>query len=320
MRTELLLALVLLVGGCPPPLAVGGLETLPEFSAAQRERAWEHAPDLSAEAELALERASRAPNTAAREEWRMSARLLLEAAVAEATRVEEVEALRRARVETVDLEAAAATDDAARVAMLAEARDARAARVALDSAQRALRYAAEYEARHSRRTRGVEPRERASAVAILRERAELFVLAARAMGLEPAELGDAEAALAELEAAPDARELHAALAAEEAGLAALGEARRRREVDAAMIQSLSAEAETRGLNLELEEGGAHLRGELSRARLSALLAAFPHGPVVIFGGAAQRRALRRSLAEELSARLEEREAPELEILLPAYGP
>lgn len=315
-RTELI-ALGVLLCACGSSAGAGGLETLTEFDAAQRERAWEGAPDLMAEAEWAIERAGRSEDTEAADEWRMTSRLLVEAAVAEATRVEEASALHAARAEIAELETQIARHERSRNELLAEARDARAAGVAIDSARRSLHYAAAYEARRPRRARGVDARERDEAIAILRERAEIFALASRTMGASAEELGPIEAALAPLEGQDPLRR---ALAAEELGLALLGEMRRRREVSDAMLESLAREAATRGLELAIEEGGARLGGDLRAGRVGALLDAFPHGNVVIFGAARERARLRGELGEARSRRLEERDGPALELLLPAYGP
>ncbi|HEY8431263.1 MAG TPA: hypothetical protein VIL20_22945 [Sandaracinaceae bacterium] len=289
----------------------------------------EDAPDLVAAVEEALADAEveeRAGRRDAAADHLTRARLLLDAAQAEAARIADERERRRVEARVAELLERARRDESAREAIGRELSRMAAVRAAREEALRALEQAAQDEARPRRRARVSleEVQDLRRAASVLRARARLSAAAARALGAPEETLRAVEEALAASEAprlAPLAA-LEAADRARAEAQRALGEARRRMdapEPDAARALAEAARAEgfevvalPEGIAVEVDglfRGRAVARGaHASIERLAALAAAHPHGTIEVQaqagpgrGGealAAQRaEALRRALVE-----------------------
>lgn len=258
----------------------------------------ERAPDVVAEVEEALsaaEAAERAGDRDAAADHVTRARLLLDAAQAEAARIADEEERRRVEARVAEASERARRDEEAREALAIELRRAAAARAAREEAEQALALSERDEARPGRRVRVSleEAQDLRRAAAALRARARLTVAAAQALGAPAEALTAVEAALqASEQARTDAvAALAAADRAHAEALRALGAARRSAEGPAPDApRALSEAAQAAGFEvvslpegLALEADGL-FAGAAARARverLATLLAAHPHGPVQV---------------------------------------
>lgn len=341
-----LLAGALATTGCGAPGPHRHLDPL--FESERARKAAELAPDLVAAARNAREDAARAHregDDAAAADHATRARLLLDAAFAEAERItlsrkrQQVEAKARRVTE------AAVHDERVRMAVVHAVERELAARVAEEQAARAFEVAADVETRRARARGDEAQRTHRRAAEALAERAKLVLATARALGA-PAEQVDAlEERLGELEPAGAPTEaVREADALLREARAVLGRARETGDGPTAdEVASLLAEAKEAGLEPVRLERGLALGGELVSARgrpngalltqLAGLLAAHPFGPARIETGtsggrAAERRAERRGRAVKQA--LVERDVSEdrlevatvdgegVAVLLPAY--
>ncbi|MEZ4339394.1 MAG: hypothetical protein R3B82_22455 [Sandaracinaceae bacterium] len=341
MRRALWLG-VLLATACGPGAPHASAPLRAQLGAAESASAREHAPDLVARVESALDEADaaeRAGQEAAAADHATQARLLLEAALAEAARLDDETERANIEAQIATLLTQARRDEEAREALdRALARDA-AATAAREEALAALALAESDEARPLRRRRLSleEAADLRRAAAALRARARLAIAGAEALGVDAAALAPAVEALGQSEGAtgdPVAALAHADTAQREA-LRALGAARAASEGPGpAAAAELAEAARAEGFDVvSLPEGTAVEVGGLFAgaaptlarsasarvARLAALVAAHPHGPIQVQAQVAQvghaadalagRRAeaLRRALvdagadAERLSA-------------------
>ena len=258
------------------------------------------------------------------------ARLLLEAAQAEAARVVDVEARREIEEELANLLERTRRDERARAAIGAELTRLASARAAREEVLRALGEAAEDEGRRPRRGR-VSLEETADlrrGAAALRGRARLVLGAARSLGASEEAIAPAVDALQRSEqASHDPLEaLGAADDAHRAALRALGAARAAADgpgPDGAAALAEAARAEGFEV-ITLPEGTAVVseavfRGASTRPdaaltqRLAAIATAHPHGPIQIQAWVRQRGAagerLSQRRAEALRGALEHAGVP-----------
>lgn len=315
-RVALIAALLVGCGGGPRPSQPLRTRLAAEESAAARERA----PELAAQVEAALDdadAAAAAGSPEAADDHLTRARLLLEAAQAEAARIDDERARRAVEEEVARIRDRARRDERARAALEAESARLAASRSAREEQLAALRMAEEDEARGGRRAR-VSMEETADlrrAAAALRERARLMLGAAIALGATEEETAEATAAIAASEEArTDA--LVALREADRAGhlaLEALGAARSRTEgppegagrslVEAATAEGFTPVALPEGAAVEVDglfAGAGVVRGRVER--VAAFVRAHPHGPVQVqaqvtqAGAAGERLAARRAEA------------------------
>ncbi|MCB9595782.1 MAG: hypothetical protein H6719_23875 [Sandaracinaceae bacterium] len=317
---RLALALALLVGGCGPgaPRATASLRErlTSDEAAAARERA----PDLIARVEHAMDRADaaeRAGDEAGAADHTTEARLFLEAALAEAARVEDEDERANLEQQVATLLARARRDEEARETIDRGLARADAAAAARAEALAALALAETDEARPARRAR-VSLEQAADlrhAAAALRARARLTLAAARALGADEAALADSNAALAASEAAtgdPQAalaaadRAHHAALralGAQRAGLDGPGPDGAASLAEAAAAEGFEVVPLPEGTGVEVDDVFAGAATAVSRAattrveRLATLVAAYPHGPVQVQAQVAQQGHAGDALAE-----------------------
>jgi hypothetical protein len=262
----------------------------------------EHAPDLIAQVETAIEDADNAESAGdedAAADHATRARLLLDAALAEAVRVSDEADRSRAQERTSALLARARRDERASEEITAELARLASARTAREEAARALAQAELDEAQPRRRTRVSmeEGGDLVRAAAALRARARVLASAAQALGATEEALRPANDALAAADAAPrdPLALIQTADRAHHAALRALGQARRAAEgpgEDGAAVLAEAARAEgfeplavQEGLAVEVDRvlsatGVARTAENLIR-RIAALIAAHPHGPVQI---------------------------------------
>lgn len=288
------------------------------------EAARERAPDLIAQVESALDEADaaeRAGDELAAADHATRARLYLEAARAEAARVDD-DTARAALERTIgEVLEQARRDEAAREEISRELSRLAAVRTANEEARAALEAAAEDEARPGRRQRVSleETSDVRRAGAALRARARLAIGAARALGATDEALEEAtDAVTASEEAEEPLAALRAADRAHRAALAALGDVRRTFDgpgrdgpgvlAEAAQSEGFDVEALPEGVAVEASRlfGGRSTR--LARSartrieRLARLIAAHPHGPVQVqvqvtqAGSGGERLAQRRAEA------------------------
>jgi hypothetical protein len=322
------LALLLIVlSGCGAGAPRRSAEVRARLGSPEGSVARERAPDLIAEVEAALrdaDAAERAGDSDAAADHVTRARLMLDAAQAEAARIADEQERRRVEAQVAEVVARARRDEEAREVLSAELTRNAALRAAREEAERALAQAAQDEARPGRRVRVSleEAQDLRRAAAALRARARLTAAAAEALGA-PAEALRAvtEAVEASEGERTDPRgALASADRAYREALRALGAARRGAEAptpdarsalaEAARLAGLEVVSLPDGLAVEAEGVFAGTRPRPAHVeRLAALVAAHPHGPVQIqaqasTGGrrgeqlAAQRaEALRRALVE-----------------------
>ena len=173
------------------------------------------------------------------------------------------------------------------------------------------------------------PPDAAEVAAFLLRRAELLLAAASALGAPVAELGEAERRVAAAQAAEGlkgAGRLQRAEQAHAAALRVLGAARNARPAVAAQAADLLARAHERGFSAESRADGILIRvagafapgqselrpDEVRRLQLlRELLAAFPHGPILIACSADAPGAAGRGLAGTRARRALEQLAPGL---------
>ncbi|MFK7988799.1 MAG: hypothetical protein AB8I08_22455 [Sandaracinaceae bacterium] len=319
----LLGACALVVGACG-----GGARTSADLRSQLAEESVrtlrERAPDLVAGVDSALDAADRADQSGDREaaaDHVTRARLLLDAARAEAARMEDDDARRALETQIAEVLARAHRDERARAEMSrARVREASAA-TAREEAQRALAQATADEGRPGRRRRVTldETSDVRRGAAALRERAGLLLAAALALGAPEAAGEPVEAALRASRASRDPLEaLQHADEAHAAGMRMLGAARAGREApgrDGANALAEAAELDHFGV-LTLDGGvaveatgmfsgsGSALSsvGRTRVSRLAVLLAAHPIGPVQVqvqvarAGSAGERLATQRAEA------------------------
>jgi hypothetical protein len=326
MNARAMLASLLLLAACAHGAAGTATTTdalAPRFADASAQRAKQDAPDFYARAERAYQDARNASDADARGDHTTRARILLDAAIAEADRI----ALDRA---------ATASDTRAEQAVLQRAELERqrleleqaikrelAAASAREEAARAFQQSAlDEQARPGRAKEADANRDQASR--FVRDRATLTLAAAIALGLDPVR-GDALAgaiAAAEHAATPAAR-MYAAQRALTDAERALGEARKAHaaspEETAALIalakeRGLAPEPLPRGIAFDLDAAFAagsavpNAAGKHMLAGLATVASAHPHGPIQIEALAAptapagvQRAATTR--AEQIKAAL-----------------
>lgn len=290
-----------------------------ESAATLRERA----PDLVAGVDSALDAADRAdqagdPEAAA--DHVTQARLLLDAARAEAERMEDDDARRALEAQIAEVLSRAHRDERARAQISRERVREASARTAREEAARALAAATADEGRPGRRRRVTldETSDVRRGTAALRERAALLLAAARALGAPEAAGEPVETALRASRASRDPLEaLQHADAAHAAGTRMLGAARASRDTpgrDGARALAEAAALERFDV-LTLEQGIAiETRGMFSGtsalssggrarvSRLAVLLAGHPIGPVQVQvqvargGSAGERLATQRAEA------------------------
>jgi len=301
---------VLLVAGCGPgtPRASATLRT--RLASSEATPARDRAPDLIARVEHALDdadRAERAGDDLAAADHATAGRLLLEAALAEAARVEDETERTHIEQEIATVLARARRDEQAREGISQVLSRGAAIAAARAEAQRALTQAEEDEARPRRRTRVslAEAADLRRAAAALRARARLSMAAARALGAETEALAAAATALSESEASHDPRaSLRAADTAHHESMRALGQIRASADGPGPDASAELAEA-ARGEGFEvlaLAEGTAveadgvfnGASSSVARSaghrieRLASLIAAHPHGPVQVQAQVAQQ--------------------------------
>ncbi len=323
MRHALAVTALLLVACGGAPRASGELRERLRSGAAAG--AHERAPELVAQVERALddadeaERDGDAPATA---DHVTRARLLFEAAVAEAARVEDETERAHIESEIATILARARRDEAARETISAGLSRRASARAAREEVARALEQASRDEARPLRRRRVSleEAQDLRRAAAALRARARLAMAAARALAADDEALAEANAAL---DASDRAENPLGALShadrAHYAALRALGVARASLEgpgddgpstlAEAARAEGLSVVSLPEGLAIE---GGGVFNGASASVarraadtveRLASLIAAHPHGPVLVQAQVAQQGRVGDSLAERRAVAL-----------------
>jgi hypothetical protein len=297
----------------------------------------------AAEAELdAAERAARTGDLPAAADHRAAARLLASLASERAARSELLEAHAALEREASDLlEEAAALDAEARAHELAASRLA-AGRAAREEALRAFARAETEEARRRRRGRLSldDARDLGEAAEALRRRARLLAAAAAVLdpGAAPERRDELAVLLARSEAATEP--LGAVAEADHAhrvARALLGAARRARPVDERVVASLLEAAASEGLPAVRVERGVALDAapalepgapSARLARLAALVASYPEGPVQIEAGGAEAEARAQRVLAALAsggvppgrASVELGAASGVRVLLVAYAP
>lgn len=272
----------------------------PFFEAEGITEARREAPDLIAAAELAREDAERADasgDTDAAHDHATRARLLLDAALAEADRVR----LDRERLALLEEAEAALTEarslERAREALAARARRDAAAEIARAQMQNAHAAAELLESR-GRRHRGPDvDRTRREAASALEVRTRLSIAAARALGASEAELAPFEVERAR--PTDPAAWLAQADDMHRRALALLGRLRATQPVGPEIVASLVDAAREHTLAPVSTPEGLVLSDPSDRALLD-LARAFPHGLVVLRGRGASTR--QRRLARELPDR------------------
>lgn len=294
-----LLASVLLLAACGGGRLGPSEDLRARLASAEGRVTRERAPDVVAEVESALsdaEAAERAGEVEVAADHLTRARLLLDAAEAEAARIADEQERQRLEARLAEVTAQARRDEAARERIAAELARLAAARAAREEAQQALALAERDEARPSRRARVSldDAQDVRRAAQALRARARLAEAAARALGASAEVLAPIEEALSASERARNDPlvALAAADRAHAASLRALGGARRaapspgpdapRALAEAAQAAGLEVVSLPEGLAVEAEGlfAGATPRGPRVE-RLAALLAAHPHGPVQV---------------------------------------
>jgi hypothetical protein len=293
--------LALLVAACGGATARSTVELAPFFEAEGIAGARREAPDLIAAAELAREEAERANasgDTDAAHDHATRARLLLDAALAEADRVR----FDRERLALLDEAEAALTEarslELAREALAAQARRDAAAEIARAQMQNAHAAAERLESR-GRRHRGPDvDRTRREAASALEVRTRLSIAAARALGASDEDLAPLE--IERARPSDPAEWLAQADEAHRRALALLGRLRATHPVGAETVASLVDAARERALVPVSTPEGLVLADPSDRALLD-LARAFPHGLVVLRGRGASAR--QRRLAPELPDRL-----------------
>jgi len=310
--TALLFVTCACSGARPAPSSI--LEN--RFDTPEAQAAAEAAPDLYAAASRARRNAGRADAAGRRavaEDHATRARILLDAAIAEAERL----ALEQERL---DVEAREAETDLAhgravsrREEILAVVRRRESSRVAIEEARAAFEQAVEDE---GRRYRG-RSEERATlhreAAAVLARRAHLLIAAAEAEGADAEAVSPVSALLERADGTNDpARKLQLTEEAVRAAMVALGSARRQRDgptaderaalVEAAAEAGFTVEQRDRGLTVVVPSvfrgsGAApSAPGTRRLRRLAAMIQAHPHGAIQVFAhaqsgnSAARRRA------------------------------
>lgn len=260
--------------------------------------AHERAPDLVAQVEEALDDAEGASSPEAAADHATRARLLLDAAVTEAARIEDEEARQVIEARVGEVLARARRDEDARAAIGNELARTASIRAAREEAERALTQAATDETRRGRRGRVSleEARDLRRAAETFRARARLTAAAATALGAPAEALAAASEALTASDRARDPLEaLASAERANREALRALGAARSQREgpgpdgasalAEAARAEGFEPIAVPTGLAIETE--GLFSGSGIARAarpkieRLAALITAHPHGPVQV---------------------------------------
>lgn len=299
--SRLVAALALLsLGACGGRSAMSA-ELRDRLGSAESRAARDHAPDLIAQVEAALDDAEDAERQNDRDgaaDHLTRARLLLDAAVTEAARIGDERERREIEERVASVLARARRDEEAREAIGVELARLASIRAAREETQRALAQAAADEARPGRRTRVSldEAQDLRRAAAALRARARLIAGAAQALGAPANALLATNAALT---ASDDARDpaiaLDAADRASHEALRALGAARRQLEApgpdgasalaEAARAEGFEVIALPEGIAVEVEglfSGSGLARGASAQvARLASLIAAHPHGPVQV---------------------------------------
>lgn len=267
------------------------------FAGQDATRARELAPDLYAEAERARTDAGGTDDDAARRDALDAASLFLDAALAEAERIQFDS--ERVHVEASIERAVAERAEHQRARLAAEAETARAeaAKLARAEAQRAFDRATENEPRRTKKSE--RERAHAASAVFLFGRAEMVLAAATALGL-PAEAREgAERALAEAGSAKRnaTEQRQRAQSALEAAERALGAARAQAQAPSQEeVAGLISEATERGLPIELLERGLAIRlvdafppgasdlspsGRTTLEHVASLARQHPHGPLAI---------------------------------------
>lgn len=296
MRRTLVLALAL--AGCGGGMQVS--HTLAsDLDAMDLDGAAARAPDLVSAARAAAEdtRADEARGEmAAAEDDATLARLYAQAAIDERARLDADEARLGAERETLEAEAELHATEAASAGSAAELARLAAARTAREEGARSLARAEQDEARPGRARHDSlsDPADLRTAASAIRDRAQLLSAAATALGAGSASTVD-DLLAASTAASTPLESLRLADRAHAAARARLAEARRAHPgVDEARVASLVEAAESegfhavrlaRGTGLELEHAfdGSATRpnhaAEGRLARLAALVASYPDGPV-----------------------------------------
>lgn len=284
----------------------------------------ERAPDLVASVDAALDaadRADRAGDADAAADHVTRARLLLDAARAEAARMEDEQARRALEAQIAEVLSRARRDEHARAELSRQQVRTVSARTAREEARRALAQAERDEARPARRRRVTldAPADVRRGAAALRERTALLVAAARALGARAEPIERVDTALRASRAERDPIEaLRLADRAHAEAMRVLGAARAegpapgrdaaRALAEAAELADLSALSLESGVAVEAAGlfGGSGSRlsdaGRARAGRMARLLLAHPVGPVQVqvqvarAGSGAQRLALQRAEA------------------------
>jgi hypothetical protein len=295
-----LAALALVLAACGGGSAMTS-ELRTRLGSAESRAARDHAPDLVAQVEAALgdaEEAERANDRDGAADHLTRARLLLDAALTEAARIDDERERRQIEERVATVLAQARRDEEAREAIGGELARLASIRTAREETRRALAQAVEDEARPRRRGRVSleEAQDLRRAAAALRARARLLAGAAQALGAPAAALLPTQAALTASDEARDpAIALDAADRASHEALRALGAARRQLEgpgpdgasalAEAARAEGFEVIALPEGIAIEVEglfSGSGLARNASARiGRLASLVAAHPHGPVQV---------------------------------------
>lgn len=281
----------------------------------------ERAPDLVASVEEALaeaESAERAGQPDAAADHVTQARLLLDAAQAESVRIADEDERRRVEERVAEALERARRDELAREAIGAELARLASVEAAREEAERALAQAAEDEARPGRRARVAleDAADLRRAAAALRARARMTAAAAASLGAGAEALGpvtDALAASEQARADPLAA-LDAADRAHSEAQRALGAARRAAGSSPDSAAALAEAARAAGFEvvtlpegLAVEADGLFAARGLSRGaagrveRLAGLIAAHPHGPVMVQAQAGAGRGAEQLAAQRAEA-------------------
>lgn len=295
------LGALVLLGACGGARSARStVDLAPFFEAEGIADARREAPDLVAAAELARDEAERADASGdenAAHDHATRARLLLDAALAEADRVR----FDRERLALLEEAEAALTEarslEVAREALAARARRDAAAGIALAQMQNAHAAAERLESR-GRRHRGSDvDRTRREAASALEIRTRLSVAAARALGASDEDLAPFEVERAR--PSDPAAWLAQADDAHRRALGLLGRLRAAHPVGPEIVASLVEAAREHALVPTSTPEGLVLSDPSDRA-LMDLARAFPHGLVVLRGRGAVAR--QRRLARELPDR------------------
>jgi hypothetical protein len=291
---------VLICAGCAAARSRRPTEALSlAFASDDAKRARAAAPDLYARAERAQQDARHARGDSERADHETRARLLLEAAIAEADRI----AAERGAAEA-EARAARALE---RRAELEQRRIALEQAVTREASARNARTEAEHAFQQvdlDQQKRGETPAQRetirAQAAELLRGRARLTLAAASALGLSPAQSAAIEQTIARAEhAGAGLALLSAARAALVESERALGDARKAlgapRSAQTASLLEMGAErglapqASARGVAVALDAMFAASSAEPTRAgrarleQIAALASAYPSGAIAIEG-------------------------------------